>query len=573
MPQPLSAAATSAAPSAERELDEALSTLRQRATEFARLPAAEKATLLRDCIPRLVDAAPAWVAAGCKAKGLLAESAEEWLAGPMPTVRMARLLADSLDEVAARGRPRLGTRARTDRTGRLRVDCFPTSNIDRALFSGFSGYVLMEEGIDRAAAVRKQAAFYQQAEPEGGVSLVLGAGNVSSIPPMDVFTCMFIDGNVTLLKMNPVNEWVGEFLERALAPLISRGYLRIVYGGAEVGGYLVDHEGVDHVHITGSNTTHDLIVWGPPGPERDRRLAENDPKLQVPITSELGNVSPVVIVPFEYSDDELWFQARNVATMVTNNASFNCNAAKMLVTSRHWAQRDTFLEMVGKALSVAPARRAYYPGAFDRYDRLVGDRERVERWGGRTDDTLPWTLIRDVDADSDAEPLLDTEPFCSILSETTVGSADPVEFLTAATRFVNDRLWGTLNACIVVHPKLERDPTVGRALDQAILDLRYGTVAINHWPAVCYGIGTLPWGGHQSANLRDIQSGLGWVHNTFMLGGIDKAVVRGPLKVWPKPPWFYDFEHGAALGPRLVELEARPRWLAVPGVALPALRG
>lgn len=570
----MSATATSAAPSAERVLDEALSVLAGKATEFARLPVAEKAQLLRDCIPRLVDAAPAWVAAGCKAKGLsLAQSGEEWLAGPSPTVRMARLLARSLDQIATQGRPDLGTKAYTGRGGRLHVDVFPASLRDRALFSGITGSVMMQEGIDRAAAIRRQAAFYQKRDPEGGVSLVLGAGNVSSIPPMDVFTCLFIDGNVTLLKMNPVNEWVGEHLERALAPLIARGYLRIVYGGAEVGAYLTRHAAVDHIHITGSDKTHDLIVWGPPGPERERRLAENDPLLQIPITSELGNVSPVAIVPFEYSASELRFQARNAVTMLTNNASFNCNAAKMLITSKQWRQRDEFLELVGRLLADVPARSAYYPGAFDRYDQLVGGRDGVRTWGQRDGRHLPWTLLPGVDSDRSDDPLFSTEPFCAILSETSIGTGDPVEFLASAADFMNDRLWGTLNACLVIHPELERDAAVGRALDQAIVELRYGTVAINHWPAVSYGLATLPWGGHESANLRNIQSGLGWVHNTFMLDGIDKAVLRGPLEMWPKPPWFFDFERGAQLGPRLVALEAASGWRKVPGVALQALRG
>ena len=65
--------------------------------------------------------------------------------------------------------------------------------------------------------------------------------------------------------------------------------------------------------------------------------------LKKPISSELGNVSPVVIVPADYDDDQLAFVAANVATQITNNASFNCNAAKMLVTSRAWPQRDAFL--------------------------------------------------------------------------------------------------------------------------------------------------------------------------------------------------------------------------------------
>ena len=87
-----------------------------------------------------------------------------------------------------------------------------------------------------------------------------------------------------------------------------------------------------------------------PGPDRDRRKADGDPLLRVPISSELGNVSPVAILPFDYSDDELWFIARNVATMVANNGSFNCNAAKLLITARDWPQRAAFLDAVREVL-------------------------------------------------------------------------------------------------------------------------------------------------------------------------------------------------------------------------------
>jgi acyl-CoA reductase-like NAD-dependent aldehyde dehydrogenase len=569
----MSSSANSAAPTAQPALDRAVDELRAHAVELARLAPAAKATLVRQCIPRLAEVAAAWVAEGAKVKGLSGhEVAEEWLAGPTPVVRMARLLADSLDAIASRGRPSLGTRSRMRPDGRLEIDLFPVTGLDKMLFAGFRGSVLMQAGIDRDAAARQQASFYHQRDPEGGVSLILGAGNVASIPPMDVFSKMFIEGFVCLLKMNPVNEWVGPFIERALEPLISRGFLRVVYGGADVGKYLVYHQGIDDVHITGSDKTHDAIVWGPAGAERDRRMAENDPLLQKPISSELGNVSPVAIVPYTYSDEDLAFQARNVATMVANNASFNCNAAKMIVTAREWPQREQFFKLVSSNLDRLPTRKAYYPGAFDRYEELVRGRERVERYGqGGGSDRLPWTFIRDVDSSAKTDPLFHTEPFCALLSETTVGSADPVEFLDSATRFMNDTLWGTLNACIVIHPDHERDATVGGALQRAITDLRYGTVAVNHWPALCYGLASMPWGGHPSATLKNIQSGLGWVHNTFMLEGIDKSIVRGNLRVRPTPVWFYDNRKAAAMGPRLIDMEASPSWLKVPGLLLRAL--
>lgn len=84
---------------------------------------------------------------------------------------------------------------------------------------------------------------------------------------------------------------------------------------------------------------------------------------------------------------------------------------------------------------------------------------------------------------------------------------------------------------------------------------------------------TLPWGGHPSATLADIQSGLGWVHNTYMLEGIDKAIVRGPLKVMPLPVWFAGNRAATELGPKLVAMEADPSWWKLPGIVLRAMRG
>ena len=147
-----------------------------------------------------------------------------------------------------------------------------------------------------------------------------------------------------------------------------------------------------------------------------------------------------------------------------------------------------------------------------------------------------------------------------------MGSTDPLDFLAAATTFMNDTLWGTLSAAIVVAPELERDGEVRRALDRAVTDLRYGCVALNHWPAVSYGLVSPPWGGHPSATPGDVQSGTGWVHNTFMLGGIDKAVVRGPIRTRPTPPWFADHPTAGRAGADLVALEAEPRWARLPGV-------
>ncbi|MCK8322737.1 hypothetical protein LXA12_17585, partial [Erwinia amylovora] len=76
------------------------------------------------------------------------------------------------------------------------------------------------------------ASGYRKRPEHGQVSLVLGAGNVSSIGPKDAFYKLFVENQTVVLKMNPVNEYLGPHFEKALAPLVERGFLRIVYGGA-----------------------------------------------------------------------------------------------------------------------------------------------------------------------------------------------------------------------------------------------------------------------------------------------------------------------------------------------------
>jgi aldehyde dehydrogenase (NAD(P)+) len=571
-----SAHAESSASTPRAVLDRAVAEVSEERRTFARMPAAEKAALLRASLPILSRIGRAWVEAGCRVKGIALDRnivGEEWLGGPLVTARNLRLLINSLEQIHSKGRPVLGHGVRSRSDGRLEIEVLPAGGFDSALYRGLSCVALMDRGVDESSARERQAPFYQKKDPEGGVSLVLGAGNVSSIPASDVLYKMFVDGHVCVLKMNPVNEWVGPFLEQCFMPLISRHFLRVVYGGGDVGAYLCEHPGIHDIHITGSDKTHDRIVWGPPGPEQDRRRRENDPILKKSITSELGNVSPVVIVPGNYTDQELDFQARNVVTMVANNGSFNCNAAKMLVTSRMWPQRGRFLERIASALGEVPPRKAYYPGARSRYGDLLGSRSNVKRFGKEEADTLAWALITDVDSSNANEPLFQVEPFCGILSQTDLDEKDPSAFLAAATKFCNEKLWGTLNACVVIDPRTEGDPAVTKALDRAIVELRYGTVALNHWPALVFGAVSAPWGGHQSATLADVQSGLGWVHNTFMLEGIEKSVFRGPCVLSPKPAWFYDNSMMHVIGAKLSEFEAAPSALKLPSLALAALRG
>lgn len=563
---------------AAADLDRAVAELGDHARAFARTSPHEKAALLRSILPRFLEIAPEQVALACHAKGLDPDgrfAGEEWLAGPMPVLTNIRLLIEEISAIAARGRPTPPRRLEIRADSRVEAPIAPAHRLERAALGKMKLSVLFEEGVRPADVLEAQGRFYRSPDPEGGVSLILGAGNVASITPMDALFKLFVEGNVALIKMSPANDYLGPLLERAFAPLVERGFVRVVYGGGDVGAYLTQHQGVRAIHLTGSAATHDRLVWGPPGPERQRRITAGEPLLTKPISSELGNISPVLVAPYLYEAGDLWFLARSVASQVTNNASFNCNAAKMLVLPQGWRQKDLFLELVQKALAGVPPRRAYYPGAIDRYLRLTEGRSRLLRIGAEdvASEILPWTIVPDLDPAKRDEPLFSTEPFCGLLSVVSVGSDDPSQFFDEATAFCNDRLWGTLNAEILVPPLLEEDPATAAALEAAIRELRYGAVAVNQWPAMIYALAAPPWGGHPSSSPADIQSGRGFVHNTWMFERIDKAILRAPLRLSPKPPFFCDHRRMRELGERLTSFAADPSLSAFASVAVTALRG
>jgi hypothetical protein len=565
----MAVAAGTATRTSRADLDAAVARLRVAAPFFAELPIAERIALAESMRAGYARIAERSVQAACAAKqipaGMPAEG-EEWVSGPYITMLHLRQWIASLRSIRGGSSTPISHVARTV-DGRVSVRAFPATRLEAMLFRGLVGEVHLLEG----ASVADRASFYGKRDHDGRVVLVLGGGNVNSIPPLDVATKMFNEGKVCLLKVNPVNTYLGPFIAEAFAEPIRRDFLAVECGAAEEGSYLAQHPGVDEVLITGSDRTHDLLVWGPPGPERDARMAENRPLLQKPITSELGNISPVIVVPGPYSDRQLAWQAENIAGGVTNNASFNCNANKMLITARAWAQRPALLGELERVFRATTVRAAYYPGADDRYRRLTEGRSSVRSIGEQREGTLPWTMLMDLDPESTSEQAFRMEPFCSILSETSLDGPGALDFLDRAVSFANERLWGTLSATIVIHPTTLTEPGVAEALERAIAKLRYGTVGVNIWGAFGFAIGT-PWGGHPTSTPRDIQSGHGFVHNTAMLEGVEKTVVRHPLTVFPKPLHFPSHRTVHDVGRRLVALEATGSWLRVPPVVSAAVR-
>jgi aldehyde dehydrogenase (NAD(P)+) len=561
--------------SSQNQMDTAIARLRDGANLFVNLSIRDRITLAETMQKGFLRVAARMVAVGCHAKGLAMGTpaeAEEWATGPWGVVRQLRLIRESLAALESRGNTPIG-RVRHKADNRLAVGLFPGNAIDGMLFKDITVEAHMREGVTEESLESNRASFYKQRQHDGLVVLVLAAGNIPAIGAMDVITKMFNEGKVCLLKMNPVNAYLGPLIEEAFAEVIKSGFLAIAYGGAEEGRYLVYHRDIDEVHITGSDKTHDNIVWGPLGVERDARMQRREPLLKKPITSELGNISPVIVVPGPYTDKELHFQAEDIAANFVMNASFMCCSAKMMVMPHGWGGSDTFVKFIQGVCATVPLRHAYYPGAEERWHTLLAGRSNVKQIGRALPGTLPWTFVGGLDPEARDELLFNNEPFCSVLSDVRLGSADPIEFLDAAVEFVNKRLWGTLSINLVVHPKSLADPSINEAVERAISKLRYGVIAINGFIGMPFVFAAPPWGAYPGSSLEDVQSGRGFVHNTSMLEGIEKTVMRAPLTTFPKPGWFPSHRTTHKVTRRIVAMEENASWSAMPGIVINAMRG
>ncbi len=570
------------------DIDQALETLHAAAPAWVRTSIAERIELLGELHDRLAEVSAEWAESSARAEGTdgTPQAGEEWLVGPYLMQRNIRLLREALADIRKYGQPRIPGPVKTRTNGQVTARVFPASLYDMALFPGVTAEVWMEPGVSaeelpstQALAYRENLACGEDADSEGGVALVLGAGNVTSIGPTDALYKFFVENRVVIYKMHPLNAFLGPLIERAFEPLVRRGALRVVYGGADVGEYLCNHRLVDEIHITGSDRTVEAIVFGP-GEEGARRKAERRPRLDKPISAELGNVSAVIVVPGPWSEKDVAYQAENLVSSLANNAGFNCNATRVVVQQEGWFKRQRLLDEMRRCLAETPPRPAYYPGAAERFERFRQAHPEAEAYGEPAEGELPWLFIPELPEPApspEGGPADDicfrTEAFCGVFSETALAAETVPEFLQRAVDFVNEQVWGTLNVTLIVHPGTTADPNNAAALERALERLRFGTVSINHWAAVGFGLMTTTWGAYPGHDLYDLQSGMGVVHNTLMFARPQKTVVRSLFEAWPKPPWFVSHRTAYPLARALADFERSPSPLKLLPITWHGVRG
>jgi acyl-CoA reductase-like NAD-dependent aldehyde dehydrogenase len=498
-----------------------------------------RVVILEEIQRDLSDLGQAWVNVSLQAKGVPAggfAEGEEWAIYGC-VVRLLRLLRQSLLSIHANGHPKLPGKPLTLNNGQVAVPIFPTSGLEKMLLLGMHAETWLEPGVTAENVFLNVPGM--DGRP-GGVALVLGAGNISAIPCADMLHKLFIEGEVVALKINPVNDYLGPLFEKGFAALIRRGFLRILYGGSALGAYLCSHPSVDTIHLTGSDKTFESVVFGP-GDEGARKKTERTPRTTKPVTAELGCVNPVIVVPGVWTEKDMRRAALMLATWLYSNAGFTCLAPRLIIQHKNWPQRQAWLDAFGRVLADTQSRPAYYPGAQARhatfleahpearlYSRNQNDYGISAEDNGITD-TLPWTLVPDVDPHNTDDICFTTEAFCTLIAETALEADGATEFLRRVVEFANQNVWGTLAVTLLVPPNVESDEATAAALKRAIADLRYGTVCINVYTGFVYSL-ILPWGSFPGQQPYDIQSGIGFVNNPLMLNKPQKSVFFAPFR-------------------------------------------
>ena len=509
------------------EIDRNISKLRLNAKEFATISNEEMAVLFQKVIDNIKTTSYYWISIASENKGYTKKQSqgEDWVSGPFSTILAIEYYIKYLNGEAE-------LNERNFNTSDNSYHVFPNNFIERLTFPFVNAKVLFNKNLDfnTISTYRGFANRYKSKTPK--ITLVLGAGNVSSIPLLDSFFHMLAHKSTIYLKLNPVNEYLLPVFEQILMPFIDKGYLVISKGDMQASQYLCDHETFNHIHLTGSNFTYEQIVYKKILNDKERKTKTLKKLNKTPITTELGNVTPFIIHPGSWTKSEIKYQARKIVTAKLNNSGFNCIAAQVVIMPKGWRHGSTLKKYINKYLKKIGDTSPYYPGSTNLLEdlKLNSNYEQINDASCKT----PF-LVSNIESQPDYKT---NEVWSSVLYFKELDHTDANDYVSKAVSYVNDELWGNLGASVLFkdHNKKRNSKYLNRYIDE----LHYGTVAINEWSAIAYVIPTMPWGGYPGNPDYDIQSGQGFVHNAYLLESPLKGIVQTKFRLSRliDPPWF-----------------------------------
>ena len=508
------------------DIDRFITTLRTKSKEYNSINNLQLASMLEETISNIKEVSFFWATICSDNKGTTKTPAEgeEWLGGPFASVLATQNYIKSLTNDDDLAEKKFNSEENSYKV-------FPNNFIERITFPFIDAKVIFNKSMS-FDDINKYRGFSKRYDIDPSITLVLGAGNFSSIPYLDVLYHLITRKSVILLKLNPVNEYLKPVFEKVFQNFIERGYIIVTTGNIDESKYMATHPGINHIHLTGSDKTFEDIVYGRELTEKERKSKSLSKINNKPITSELGNVTPIIIHPGKWSTSDIKYQARKIVTAKLNNNGFNCIAAQVVVLPDGWGQTETLIKYVKHYMSKAKERKAYYPESIERLEKLEKDKgyERVNALSCVTPH-----LTREIKAYSKFE--ID-EVWSSTIYFKKIEYTSVEDFAKKAIDYCNDELWGNLGVSVIIK---DHDRKFNKHITNLYVDkLNYGTVAVNEWAAIGYIIPQLPWGGFPGNRDNDIQSGQSVVHNSMLFESPLKGVVNTKFRISRiiDPPWF-----------------------------------
>ncbi len=508
------------------DIDRYITTLRTNSREFNNISDLQLSSMLEEVISNIKEVAYFWSTVCSDNKGTSKTPAEgeEWLGGPFAAVLATQYYIDTLQS-----NEDLSLKSYNKEENSYKV--FPNKFIEKLTFPFIDAKVYFNRSMS-FDDINKFRGFSKRYDIDPSITLVLGAGNFSSIPYLDVLYHLITRRSVILLKLNPVNEYLKPVFEKVFQNFIERGYVIVSTGNINESKYMANHPGVNHIHLTGSDKTFEDIVYGRQLNDKEKKLKSLPKSNTKNITSELGNVTPFIVHPGNWTTSDIKYQARKIVTGKLNNNGFNCIAAQVVVLPDGWGQTDTLIKYIKFYMNKARDRKAYYPESIERLNKLEKDKsyERVNNLSCVTPH-----LTREIKAYNKYE--LD-EVWSSALYFKRIDYSSGEDYSNKAIDYCNKELWGNLGVSVIM--KDHNRKLNSHILKNYIEKLEYGTVAINEWAAIGYIIPQLPWGGYPGNKDNDIQSGQSIVHNALLFESPLKGVVETKFRISRliDPPWF-----------------------------------
>ena len=515
------------------DIDRNINTLRVKSKEFSTIENSKLISMLEESINNIKEIAYYWATVSAENKGVTntAAEGEEWLGGPFATVFGIQYYIDTLKDL---NKP-LNQELFNKHLNTYKV--FPNNILEKIFFPFISAEIKFNKNI-KFNEIEEFRGFAMRYKHEPSISLILGAGNVSCIPLLDAIYHLVAKRSVVYIKLNPVNEYLLPVYEKVFSNFISSGYMVITKGNVAESKYMTEHNGIDHIHLTGSDETYENIVYGRKLNNDEKKLKSLEKINNKSFSSELGNVTPIIVHPGKWSNGELKFQARKIVTAKLNNGGFNCISAQIVLLPDKWKHTKKLMKYIKFYMNKVDDRLSYYPNSINVLNTLEKDKN-YERLNAESCSTPH--LSREIKAYSKYET---SEIWGTSIYFKKISYETDKDYAENAIKYCNETLWGNLGSTVLI--KKYNSKKIKPITDLYVENLKYGTVAINEWSAIGFIIPTLPWGGFPGNKDNDIQSGQDFVHNSMFFESPLNGIVYSKFRMSNiiDPLWFVTNKKG-----------------------------